>query len=539
MCRFCFLLLLAALYPFVAMCQQVEERLILKDPGDSLLIKAFRTAFDSNGNYYFEVPQKGNGDKFNLITNTKKKSTVYWGKSIATSPYKALLADAFFSDTSHKKVYYKNKSGTRLYGPRAGRVRSVLEYGRENIVIELCVGETSSLYINDSLVNVTDSLLQKWLCSFSDNGHVIYMVYHRGVYELYVDYVKKDTSVSPFTDLAINNSGFYIYVKGDNGKFFVHTSLSKYGPLGAVDGGDLWNNGAWFYRGCADSSCYVLVNGKLFNNIPESHSLVEDDNGVVNYKSDEIITVQPADKNNFLFSYNQNNKDGIFTNVNGKITHHNYSRTSFIFYDKRDSYAFYGSRQDSFGIDHTFKNINGAEKKLPYYKKGQAHAQCMQIEPDSSSLYFFTTDDSIYLFRNDTLLCPPASRKKFLQLDASALPQTHPEGNEFFMGFNITDKCYILYNNSLSKPMPLIKPEYDRLEVPHKGSVVAGDLAGHGFFIMVNIGPGKYLLNINNKVYQEMDGIDYIFGDQSYFSDHSLVMFGIKGTSFYEFKVRF
>ena len=532
------LLALLALCPASGFCQQTEERLIVKDAPDSLLVKAFRTSFDTAGNYYFETPLGGKEDKFSLTTAKKKYPAVYWGKTIGTVPYKSFVADAFFSDTSHKKVYYKNKLGTVIYGPHAGRVREVLEFGRDNIAIELCTGDKSHLYINDSLVCTTDSLLMKWLCYFSDNGHVIYSTVKDGVYGLYVDHKRIDTSRLPFTDMAINNNRFYTYVKQVNGKFYAHTPDKTYGPFGAVDGGDLWNNGAWYYRGCADSSCYVLVNGQLFANIAESHANVEDQTGSTVYKSDEQITVELKDRNNFLFSYNQNNEDGIYINANGKVSKYDYVRTGYIF-NTAAGYAFYGSRQDSMGVEHTYKNENGTEKKLPAFKKGTASAQCLQLDASGNSLYYYNTQDSIYLFRNDTLLCQPASRKKFLTFGAEALPQNHANGTEFFMGFNITNECFIMYNNTLSRPMPLVKPEYDRLDAPHKGTVVAGDLTPDGFFIIVYMGQGKYLLNINNTVYRDLEGIDRIFGEQSFFSAGKLVFYGVKGNAFYEYMVRF
>ena len=159
--RYTFLLSFLFIVPPSGRSQQLEEHLIVKDQGDSLYLRAFRAAFDTNGNYYFETLLNAKGDKFALTTNKKKHNPVFLGSKISIVPYKGLISDAFFSDTSHKKIYFKNKNGTRLYGPYAGRIREVLEFGRENIAMELCVGSKSYLYINDSLVNVTDSLKQE------------------------------------------------------------------------------------------------------------------------------------------------------------------------------------------------------------------------------------------------------------------------------------------------------------------------------------------------------------------------------------------
>ena len=521
-------------------CQQPQAKFIVKDAGDSLFLKAFRSTFDTDGNYYFETLISNKGDKFSMVTNKKKHSPVYLNSKIAIIPYKGVISDAFYSDTSHKKIYYKNKNGTKIYGPYAGRIREVLEFGRNNIAMELCVGSKSYLYINDSLVNVTDSLKQHWTCFFSENGNVLYTIYKNDHYRLYVNHQLIDSSSEPFVETSINNNKFYIYGKQEHGKFYAHTSKQKFGPFGAIDYSDLWANNDYYFRGCADSQCYVLINDKMFNGINESFDAIEDPaNGNIVYKSDEQMTVEPFDADHFCFTYNQNNDNGTFLNVNGKVTHFDYPLTGLIFYDKSAGYAFYGSKIDTIGLDVTYKNINGKEKKLAPFKKGRHIPHCLTLSPNGESLYYYETADSIYLYRNDTLLCKPADKKKFLTWDYSVLPQSHAEGLEYFQGINIDGASYLVYNNTVSRKLPMIYPMYNRLDPPQKGSIMAGDISSKGFFLIIYTGPGKYLLIINNKVYKELEGIDDIFGEQSYFTDHSVIFYGLKGSSYYEYKIEY
>lgn len=531
-------MLFALVVSFSGYAQQVSEKLIVRDAGDSLFLKAFRAAFDSTGNYYFETLRSSKGDKFALLTNKVKHNPVYWAQNIATTPYKALVADAFYADSTHKKVYYKNKLGTRIYGPYAGKIREVLEYGRDNVAMELCVGSKSHLYINDSMVNEADSLHQLWLCAFSSNGNVLYTVYKKGMFRLYLNHAQVDSSEEMFSEIAVNNNKFYTYVKPLNGKYYVHTPTQKFGPFGIVEYSDLWDNNAYYYRGCADSQCYVLVNGKLYDKIPEAHTNIDETgSGNMVYKSDEQISVQPFAADNYLFAYNQNNDNGTFLNVNGKVSHHNYSYTGFIFSDKKDGYAFYGMRKDTIGAERTYKNVNGREIKLPSFRKARYRPRALQVDPNGESLYYYETADSMYLFRDDTLLCKPVNKKKFLVWDASVLPQMHPEGFEYFQGINADGASYIIYNNKLSRPLPLILPKYDRMDEPQPGGIVAGDMNHNGFYIIENTAPGKYLLVINNTIYKELDGIDKIIGDQSYLDEHRLIFYGTKGNGFYQFTV--
>ena len=535
------LIMVLACGPLFSLAQQVEEKLIASDAGDSVFLKAFRSTFDTSGNYYFETLVKPSAGKFGLFTNKKNYPAVYAG-SVATTDYKSLIADAFFSDTSRKKIFYKNKNGTRLYGPVAGKVREVLEFGKENIAIEICEGAKSRLYINELLVNTIDSSRQQWLCNFSENGNVIYTYYTGSNYRLYVNRILIDSSAEPFSEVSVNDHGFYIYAKKQGNKYLVRTSKKTFGPFGAAEHSDLWNHNGYYFTGCADSMCYVLVNDKLYDKIPEAHTTTEDGvSGITTYRGEELILVEPLDAEHYIFSYNTSAMPGTFINMNGKVQRFNYDMTSFLFCDKKGGVAFYGIRTDSVtGAETTFRNFNGVEKRVPIFKNKVSHRKkYLQIDAGGGSLYYVETRDSVYMFRDDKLLCDPSPRQKFGLWDASVLPQGHLEGTEYFQGININGSTYLVYNNTISKPLTMMYPDYDRISEHKKGSIVAGDISSKGFFVIECTSPGHYLLVINNKEYREFSGIDRIFGEQAYFTDHAIIFYGTKGNSFYEFKVKY
>ncbi len=534
-------LLLCLLWvPVCSYGQQLQERLIVSDAGDSIMLKAFRSAFDSSGNYYFETLLPGKGVKFALTTNKRKLGPVSWSPGMAVVPYKATIGDAFFSDTSFSKLCYKNKSGTSIYGPHPGKIREVLEFGRNNVVMELCTGPISHLYINDSLVSTIDSTKQHWSCNFSDNGNVIYSIFKRGMYRLYVNHKLLDSSDDEFANIAIDDKKSYVYTRQVDGKYYVHTAKRKFGPFGAVDYADFINGEAWYFTGCFDSICYVLVNDHLYNNIREAHILSTDEvSGRSSYRSSEQISVVPIDRDRYIFAYNEYNRDGTQMNVNGNVSLHNYTQIGNIFFDSAGHFAFFGSRRDSVGVDCTYKNINGKETRIKPFKKNPNFPHFLQLAPDGTSTYYVEAADSVYLFRSDTLARKPSVRKRFRIWDASVLPASHADARQYFAGINMDGNSYILYNNTSSKPMPLIFPAYNRLDDVIKGSIVAGDINANGFFIMVCTDKNKYTLNINNVIYRDVEGVDQIFGDQSYLTDRALFFYGRKGSAFYEFRLNF
>jgi hypothetical protein len=192
------------------------------------------------------------------------------------------------------------------------------------------------------------------------------------------------------------------------------------------------------------------------------------------------------------------------------------------------------------GAERIYRNINGTERKIPFFnKKGPHRLQYLSVDASGESVYYIETPDSVFVYRNDALMCSPASRSRFLVWDASVLPQAHPEGTEYFQGINIDGATYIIYNNTISRPLPMVYPEYDRVAEPKKGSIVAGDISSKGFFIIENTSPGNYLLNINNKEYRELSGISRIFGESCYFTSNAIIFYGTKGNAFYQFKVNY
>ncbi|HBY67138.1 MAG TPA: hypothetical protein DEG69_04860, partial [Flavobacteriaceae bacterium] len=68
-----------------------------------------------------------------------------------------------------------------------------------------------------------------------------------------------------------------------------------------------------------------------------------------------------------------------------------------------------------------------------------------------------------------------------------------------------------------------------------QGTVVAGEFNDDGFFAIQKVGKGKYLIVVNNQIYKELDDVDYILPDSYFFDGKSLIFYGVKKRSFYQF----
>ena len=69
------------------------------------------------------------------------------------------------------------------------------------------------------------------------------------------------------------------------------------------------------------------------------------------------------------------------------------------------------------------------------------------------------------------------------------------------------------------------------------GEIVAGEFSDNGFFAIQKTGSSKYLINVNNKIFKELENVNVLFKDNCFFNGKELIFYGVKGLSFYQFKL--
>ncbi|NCX94812.1 MAG: hypothetical protein EBX41_00125, partial [Chitinophagia bacterium] len=449
--------LIAGLH-YCGFAKQVTETKIVKDTTpQKLLMYSYRAAFDTLGNYYFETPLTDKGDKYIVFTNKTTPQYYFWDARIAQNKTTAYITNAFFTDSAHKAIIFKNRNSTEWSKPHSGIIKNRIEIGRNNLLIELCNGNKSYLYINDSLVNITDTQNQKYMFTASPNGNLLYVLHKQNLYKLYHNHKLIDSSTHQFKDIEINNNDFYLYIKYNNNKYSIHTPSGVHGPFNSADFGDLYPTNAYFYRGCKDTLCYILINGKLYKDIPEVHTVADDGSGNLDFTSYEQITASATSENNYAFSYNRNNKDGIFVNVNGKEEYYYYQLINGLTLGSTGSFAFWGYSVTALHTETLSKNINGKELPIVAWNKATPKREKpLGIDPEGNCTYYFETRDSVYLYANDKQVGTTASKRNFATWEADALPQAENSNSCFFKGININNAGYIAYKGTLSKPFPKI-----------------------------------------------------------------------------------
>jgi len=510
--------------------QTLKERLILTDTKDSIYLNAKWISFDRAGNYCFEV--KVNDSEY-FYTNTDTIGGFNFIGSIFGNGG-GIAYTHQYGDKEDKPWYFKNVNGTKIYGQVRGEEKRYMDgHTDQNMAITVTYNDSVYYYANDKLVSqIQIAKADKFgiensdWCSFSENGNVIYYTKNDNLYSVYVNGKQIGTSYSEYYQLRINNKGQYIFAEGRKPKekdgkydfmFFTHSNDTTLGPVRTVWDCDLKENGGYYYSGDDNGTDYIVINNNLHKNL------------------DAISNITLIDKTSYLFTYKENGAEKI--NVNGKSYTVPFNEIFYPTLDRKGNFAFYGINDF-----YLYKFVNGKQDPKPITKY-DVRPTPLYISPKGKTLLYFKTDDSTYIYEDEKLLFPAFSSSANFNVQpyTEILPNDFERGkakngnNLLYLELDTTG--YFIFNGQFSKPMIPVKESSYTTEKT-KGEIVAGKFDDYGFFAIQKIGTDKFLININNTYYKEIDGVQDILEKGCYFDDKELVFYGIKGFSFYQYTLK-
>jgi hypothetical protein len=507
--------------------QVLTERLILQDNKDSLYLKA-TGEFDQEGNYSFRVQLD------TLKYFITKNDTIGGFNSIRHIGGNGGEIDYSSNDWRKKEepFYYKNGLGTKLYGTAIGHVDDYeTSNTRENISFISTTDDSVYYHLNGRLKAVTRKDPKAYYgtkgdwAAFSENGNVIYSIPDDTLVKLYVNDQLIDSTEFRFIQMAINNNGDYIYAKGHRpdkpiGKydymFYVHTNSRKFDYVRTVWDYKLKDNGAYYYKGDDNGTWYILINDKLYK------------------KLDYVGRITIIDKANFFFIFGENGQKKI--NVNGKVYAYGIDDIIKPTLDKQGNFSCYTI------IDYyLYKIINGKKIETPISKYG-VRGVPIYISPTGSSLHYFRTEDSTYVYRDDELIFEPIANQVNFRIESeeyvvsSSFESRKISNGKILSYMEYDDKAYFIYNGKLSEPtIPKTPKRYANTNAI--GNILVSNFNDFGFFTVQKIENKKFRINVNNTIYQELNGIDKIHNYAYFFTEKELVLYGIKNSAYYQFKL--
>jgi hypothetical protein len=520
--------------------QTLKEELIISDTKDSVLLKAESMHFDTNGEYLFKVKEH-DGHYFISRAGKSEAMRSRWGSSVSLVTSKS---------DENKKFY--ECSATRLFGPISGtdiaKFRHPESANSKHVAVPSLEKDSIAIYIDGAMVMKIDTRSSQemeidskkaspleakkasfnssdWL-SFSNNGNYIMSVENGLKYRLFVNGKQIDSSDYEFYQMRINDKGDYIYAKGRpphknedkrySYMFFLHAHDTVLGYVRTAWECDLKEHGGYYYSGDDNGTDYIAVNNMLFR------------------KLESISNITLLDDKHFLFTAKENGKQKI--NVNGKMYEADCREILNPSLDSKGNFAYYGIKDY-----YLYKYING-KQQAEAISKYKVRATPLYISPTGSSLHYFKTDDSTYIYQDEKLLFPPISRSKLfsVQPHSEVLPSTFVRGEAghglSLLYVEIDTTAYFVLNGFFSKPMkPVAENSYTQAK--KTGELVAGKIDENGFYVIQKTGENKFHVNINNTVYKELEGPHEIIKGSCTFDGKQLVFFGIKGLSFYKYTV--
>lgn len=515
------------LLPLGSYAQTLTKELIFSSGTDSLPFPAPVIQFDREGNYCYELEQD---ELYYLVTNRGSYGPFpFIGYTVG--PNGGIRYTRGYSDPEDKLWYYKNADGAAVYGPVRGEMEGYFT-GTADQSVGLTVRFRDSLYyfVDDRLTAVvSDSLSSEighddwgWLAA---DGNFLNQEKQGDQYLLLGnDSLVIDRSEDDFYQLRINNKGNYCYAKGraptadepyDRYLFFLHTQDTVFGPVRTAWETHLKENGGYYFSGFDVRSDYLLINDTLFRDV------------------DDVADLTLLDPSNFLFTYSRD--DRRYVNVNGNSYALNYEEVFYPTLDTAGNFALYGLRDY-----YLYRFVNGEEIPAPITNYG-VRPTPWYISPTGASLHVFKTDDSTYVSQDDHLLFPPFSNREpfsiqpFEDILYSSFTSGGAANRHSLLYLEIDSTGYVVFDGQLSRPMlPRVEGSWSAVAI---GQIVSGALNDTGFFIIQKTGAHQWLININNRYYQEIENVDQVFRESCYFDDRGLVFYGSEGGEVYRYNI--
>lgn len=525
-----FLLLLWALTTLALQGQTLTERLLWVDTMGTYKIEpySYTISFDRDGNYCFCVKKDGNQTA--VASNAPIDGLCYAGGGY--SKYGSSRFLRLCDSPNTDPLYVMNGDGTNIYGPVAGTVVGYRSgETRQHFANTSLRNDTAFFYLDGRLAySAPQETIKKfklkdenWV-DFSNNGNAIYYLEQDERFVLYVNDHPVDTSELHFDALAINDKGDYLYaklVKFDKPigqydyAYFIHTKDTVFDCVRTTWKYAMKGDGAYYCTGDDCGPDYLVLNGRMRNGI------------------EDFSNITLLDSKNAFYTFEKDNH--LYLNVNGNDYLVGFEELFKPSMDSNGHFAYYGLKDY-----YLYKVVDNVKVEEPLSKYG-VRAMPLYISPQGSSVHYFKTDDSVYVYKDEELLFNPIRRtEKFMIYPwDEVLPKMWEYGKPSYghslFCMNYEDKGYFVYDGQFSEALlPLFKQYGDN---PKPGGVVDGLFNDYGYFAILNTGEKEYQVVVNGRICAELFNVDSIFSEKSYFDGRHVTFYGMKNNAVYQFVV--
>ncbi len=534
------LLLLTLSFCRIISAQTLQEFRI-EACSDSLFQKAYSIKFDDKGKYVFTTTI----DKVSYIVASQSKPIPVsgWSSGGMTEHSDTVDKKLKYYISSRLPIYYgptKAKNWSYFRCPSSPNEAHELAAFHDNDSIRIYFDgkpyfslDTNSLsYVLINGKKTYNTAAQKtrfdskdW-GSISDNGNVLLTMKQAEIYSLYLNGKKIDTCNNHIGYTAVNNSGDFAYVKtykiyeGEKDVYYKWLFYNNRAPVNLgteyITSWKLLDNGGYYYVSFPTQTKKQVINGQQYS-----------------YTGD-IKRIMIPDKENHLILVKKAAADWSL-GANGKTYDFDYQEIYEPTIDRQGNIAFVGQRNY-----YLYKWVNGVESKEPI-SKFNVRPTILYLNTSGEVIALYQTDDSTYVYRdNKLLLSGKREEVKLRFMDhvfGISRGQFDFEKKPDWYYIEVKDSAYVLWNGILSGAMQPFLPTERYSSNFEDNQAVCGAVDENGYYLIIKRANDSCEVIANNKVYKGTDHISKIFRS-SFFVDGTIVFYGVKDWSLYQFKLK-
>jgi hypothetical protein len=520
--------------------QSIDEKIVVFGIGDSL-IETIK--FDAEGNYLVELRDSNGISTFIQNGDTLPLVDFYSGSSV--SKYRLVSNRSLTTYTTKSPKVFGAYSGEDL-----ANHRYPISPNSVHAAFPILSDNQIAIYYNDSCIQLIDTFSNSkmtindkrigqlaakknyfdsddWMC-ISNNGNYLMGIENNGSYLLYNNTTFLQSSKKKFYSLRINNNNQYTYASGRKPHkdepysysymFFIHANDSVFGPVRTTWNNYLLENGGYYYSGDDAGPRYILINDSLYRNT----------------SADNLVLL---DSKNYMFTHTIKRKK--YVHANGLSYRHKFDKIIRPTMDKEGNFSCYG-QQDYY----IYKFVNGEKEKKAIIGY-DVRPTPIYISPTGESIHFFNTDDSVYIYKDDSLLFTPLSPDETLiikdvegMLPIRGYDRDKPNIGQSLIYMQVDSIGYMIYNGQLSPPMmPAKKASWKNDK--EVGEIIAGEIGEFGFYFIQKTGEKEWKVNVNNETFIELNGPKRLFHRNCFFTEDSLTFYGLRNHSIYQYKIQY
>ncbi|MBE2256141.1 MAG: hypothetical protein IAE65_08070 [Ignavibacteria bacterium] len=503
--------------------QIIEEKIIIEN-FDHTKHPSFNMSIDKEGNYLI----KNRENKKNYLIRNQDTLEIHNPDSETNS--KNIKINNFINGNGEVLFYFYVNTKTDIFGPFKGElIYSNANFDNNLTAFSVLEKDSVYNYINNKLISIHgkddlgDKHFYKWFTSAS-NGNTLFYIYNNSLKYLYKNDSLIDRTEYDFNNLNINNNGDVLYEKTIELNSETNSKIVE-----------------------------LIYNGKILNNIKGNASIILFNNGKY------LCTYRNINNEEILLT----NYDTLF-NIPSEYEDYYNSSGDYLLFIKRGGANYVNSKNNEMRIPsdkyfspqvnrngeiafyliedyYLYKYINGIKSENPVSNYG-VRGVPLYINADGNSIYYFKTNDSIFVYINDTLFFRTNNRSSnifcinaFEYIVNYNLKSLDKKIYDLKI-LNIDTMAYILLNGKINNSTASSPDQYYSQD--HDFKFIFVSQSSDSTYCIIQKQTGGEFAIFGNNIRIDLKNISELYTDFCYLDEDILTCYLVKNNNLIQLKIR-